>query len=179
MTIRSRRKWIIDFGEMAEGEAALFEAPFEYLRAHEKKHREGVRNELERTRWWQHGRVARDMRKAIERLGKFIATPRHSKHRMFSWVDSQVVPDSALVVFARQDDYFLGILHSRVREFGQEQRVRRSVKLRAGSVTHLKHASTPIPSLGRPAPNPPRRNPPSSAPSQTPHANLFACATPG
>ncbi len=116
ITMRSRRRWIIDFGEMDEEEAALFEAPFEYLRVHEKQHRDGVRNLLERTRWWQHGRVASEMRAAVEGLQRFIATPRHSKHRLFAWVGSEVVPDSALVVFAREDDYFLGILHSRIHE---------------------------------------------------------------
>ncbi len=94
----------------------MFEAPFEYLRVHEKPHRDGVRNPLERARWWQHGRVAGEMRAATEELGRFIATPRHSKHRMFTWVESYVVPDSALVVFAREDDYFFGVLHSRIHE---------------------------------------------------------------
>jgi type II restriction/modification system DNA methylase subunit YeeA len=116
ITMRSRRKWIIDFGEMDESEAALFEAPFEYLRVHEKPHRDGVRNPLERNRWWQHGRVAGEMRAATDGLRRFIATPRHSKHRMFTWVDSQVVPDSALVVFAREDEYFFGVLHSQIHE---------------------------------------------------------------
>jgi type II restriction/modification system DNA methylase subunit YeeA len=116
ITIRSRRKWIIDFGEMDEEEAALFEAPFEYLRTHEKPHRDGVRNLLERARWWQHGRVAGEMRTAVNGLRRFIATPRHSKHRIFTWVASEVVPDSALVVFASEDNYFLGILHSRIHE---------------------------------------------------------------
>jgi len=116
ITMRSRRKWIIDFDEMDEAEAALFEAPFEYLRVHEKKHRDGVRNPLERSRWWQHGRVAREMRVAVSGLRRFIATPRHSKHRIFTWVDSHVIPDSALVVFAREDDYFFGVLHSQIHE---------------------------------------------------------------
>lgn len=116
ITMRSRRKWIIDFGEMDEAEAALFEAPFEYLRVHEKHHRDAVRNPLERARWWQHGRVAREMRAAIHGLRRFIATPRHSKHRMFTWVNSEVVPDSALVAFAREDEYFFGVLHSQIHE---------------------------------------------------------------
>jgi len=34
----------------------------------------------------------------------------------FLWLDKTVVPDSALVVFARDDDYFLGALHSRAHE---------------------------------------------------------------
>jgi type II restriction/modification system DNA methylase subunit YeeA len=116
ITMRSRQKWIIDFGEMKEEEAALYESPFEYLRINEKQHRDGVRNPLERTRWWQHGRVASEMRAAVADLSRYIATPRHSKYRVFTWVGVEVVPDSALVVFARDDDYFMGILHSNVHE---------------------------------------------------------------
>jgi type II restriction/modification system DNA methylase subunit YeeA len=116
ITMRSRKRWIIDFGEMDETDAALYEAPFEYLRVHEKPHRDGVRNSLERERWWQHGRIAGDMREALGPLSRFIATPRHSKYRVFVWVRTEVIPDSALVVFAREDDYSFGLLHSRVHE---------------------------------------------------------------
>jgi hypothetical protein len=116
ITGRTREKWIIDFGEMGEREAALYEAPFEYLRIHEKHHRDGVRNPLERARWWQHGRIAGEMRAAIGGLTKYVATPRHSKHRIFTWVGAQVVPDSALVVFATESDYFFGVLHSQLHE---------------------------------------------------------------
>jgi type II restriction/modification system DNA methylase subunit YeeA len=116
ITMRSRQRWIIDFGEMKEEEAAQYEVPFEYLRIHEKQHRDGVRNPLERIRWWQHGRVAGEMRAAVAGLSRYIATPRHSKYRVFTWVGAEVVPDSALVVFARDDDYFMGILHSNVHE---------------------------------------------------------------
>jgi hypothetical protein len=49
-------------------------------------------------------------------INRYIATPRHSKHRLFLWLDQAIVPDSALVVFARADDYFLGALHSRIHE---------------------------------------------------------------
>ena len=39
-----------------------------------------------------------------------------SKHRVFVWLDSAVLPDCQLIVFAREDDYFFGILHSRAHE---------------------------------------------------------------
>ena len=46
----------------------------------------------------------------------YIATPRVSKHRLFVWVSADTLPDSAVIAFARDDDYFLGILHSRIHE---------------------------------------------------------------
>ena len=39
-----------------------------------------------------------------------------SKHRLFVWVPPQTLPDSAVVAFARDDDYFFGVLHSSVHE---------------------------------------------------------------
>ena len=35
---------------------------------------------------------------------------------MFAWLDSKVVPDSRLYVFARDDDYFFGVLQSHIHE---------------------------------------------------------------
>jgi hypothetical protein len=37
------------------------------------------------------------------------ATP----HRIFTWLPTEVLPDSHLIVFAYQDDYHFGVLHSR------------------------------------------------------------------
>jgi hypothetical protein len=45
-----------------------------------------------------------------------LATPRVSKHRLFVWLDTVVLPDCQLFAFACGDDYFLGVLHSRVHE---------------------------------------------------------------
>ena len=39
-----------------------------------------------------------------------------SKYRLFSWLDGQTLADSATIVFARDDDYTFGVLHSRVHE---------------------------------------------------------------
>jgi hypothetical protein len=52
------------------------------------------------------------MRIALAKLKRFIATPRVSKYRAFVWLDQAVLPDCQLIVFARDDDYFFGLLHS-------------------------------------------------------------------
>jgi hypothetical protein len=56
------------------------------------------------------------MRRALAPLSRFIVTPRVAKHRLFAWLNSTVVPDSRLVVVARDDDTAFGILHSRHHE---------------------------------------------------------------
>jgi hypothetical protein len=110
--------WIIDFGvNMSEHEAALYEAPFEYVRTHVKPKRDLTKRERRRRLWWIHAETHPAMRSAIGRLSHFIATSSVSKHRLFAWLDSSTLPDHALIVFARDDDYFFGVLHSRAHEF--------------------------------------------------------------
>jgi len=114
---RPRGAWIIDFGPaMAEGEAALYEAPFERVRDLVRPSRAGLRIERRARLWWIHQAPANEMRLAIEPLSRYIATIRHSKHRLFVWLDLRTLPDSALIVIARDDDYTFGVLHSRVHE---------------------------------------------------------------
>ena len=56
------------------------------------------------------------MRDALERMDQFIVTTRVSKHRLFVKKPRGVLADSSLYVFARADDYFFGVLHSRIHE---------------------------------------------------------------
>ena len=110
----SRDMWIIDFGvDMSEDEAALYEAPFEYVVANVKQER--VRNNRRRYAelWWIHAEARPGMRQAIDDLERYIGTSMVSRHRMFAWLDGDVLPDATIIVFARDDDYFFGILQSR------------------------------------------------------------------
>ena len=72
---------------MPESEAAMYEAPFEYVVANVKPER--IKNRMRRRAeyWWLHGSTAPQMRQAISGLSRYIVTSQVSKHRMFSWVD--------------------------------------------------------------------------------------------
>ena len=114
---KSRNRWIIDFGvNMQENDAALYEAPFEYILAKVKPERDSHRDLRLKKYWWLHGRPRIEMRQALKGLSRYIVTSQVSSHRFFSHVDGKVLPDKTLVVFARDDDYFFGVLHSRVHE---------------------------------------------------------------
>jgi type II restriction/modification system DNA methylase subunit YeeA len=117
ITRRPRDMWIIDFGvDMPEVEASLYEAPFEYVRQHVKPERERNNREIYRERWWIHVEPRSGMRAALGGLSRFICTPRVAKHRLFAWLGGSTLPDSRIFVFARSDDYFFGVLHSRIHE---------------------------------------------------------------
>nr|MDP9473895.1 class I SAM-dependent DNA methyltransferase [Chloroflexota bacterium] len=115
VTRRPRNMWIIDFGVgMPEHEAMLYEAPFEYAVAHVKPER--VKSKSTIREWWLHERPRVEMRTALAGLPRFLGTARVAKHRLFAWLDGSTLPDSQIIVFARDDDYFFGVLHSRAHE---------------------------------------------------------------
>ena len=116
ITGRPRGMWIIDFGILTREEAALFEAPFEYVNSQIRPTREKNRDRQRRTYWWRLGRSGEDLRVATSNIARFIVTPRVSKHRLFVWTESTTLPDSAVVAVANDDDYTFGVLHSRFHE---------------------------------------------------------------
>ena len=117
ITGRSRNAWAIDFGaSMPMSEAALYEAPFEYARAHVQPFRAGSRRAAYAERWWLPMEARPGMRRALARLERYIATPITSKHRLFVWVDVHTLPLVPVTAIARDDDYTFGILQSRVHE---------------------------------------------------------------
>src|SRR5208337_2429649 len=56
------------------------------------------------------------MRSKVSALERYLATTVVSKHRIFIWLSSVILPDHALFVVTREDDSTFGILHSRVHE---------------------------------------------------------------
>ncbi len=113
----SQDNWIVDFGpNMPLEEAAFYEAPFEYVRRHVKPIRDLNPRKSYRERWWLHTEPRQGLRAKLANLTRYICTPSVAKHRVFVWADHSVVPDHKLVVFARDDDFFFGVLHSKAHE---------------------------------------------------------------
>jgi len=56
------------------------------------------------------------MQSALLGKKRFIATPRISKHRIFAWLNQEDLANDGTIVFARDDDYFFGVLHSKPHE---------------------------------------------------------------
>ena len=117
VTRRPSDKWIVDFGwSMVQEEAALYEAPFQHAKDRVYPKRQTNRRESYRENWWRHVEPRQGMWRALDGLSRYIATPRVAKHRLFTWLDIRIRPDSQLIVIARDDDVTFGILHSRFHE---------------------------------------------------------------
>ena len=115
VTRRNRCMFIVDFGVgLPKAEASHYEAPFSYLLRVVKPERDESRSTV--GVWWQHERARPDMRQFLAPLPCFMATVAVSKHRLFVWMESPTQPDHAVFAFARADDYFFGVLHSRFHE---------------------------------------------------------------
>jgi hypothetical protein len=71
------------------------------------------------------------MRAALASLTRYIATPLVAKHRIFVWVPVHVVPENLVIAVARDDDYFMGVLQSKVHELWAR-----------GTGTHLREAES-------------------------------------
>ncbi len=113
---RPSGKWIVDFGEMERSDAALYEAPFEYVLMEVKPEREQNRDRQRRERWWRLGRSGAAMRNALVGLRRFIATPETSKYRLFVWLPAGTMPSHKLYAIARDDDASFGLLCSKFHE---------------------------------------------------------------
>ena len=117
LTSRPAGKWIIDFGwTMSDGDAALYEEPFRWVKEYVYPVRQENRRKAYREYWWRHVEPRQGMWRALDGLSRYLATPRVAKHRLFVWCDARICPDSALIVIARDDDTTFGILHSRFHE---------------------------------------------------------------
>jgi hypothetical protein len=117
VTRRLRGMFTIDFGlERSAAESACYELPFAHIDQHVRPERVKNNRALYAKNWWRHVEPRPGMLKAIESLPRFLLTARVAKHRLFTWMKAPTLPDSQVFAFARDDDYFFGVLHSRFHE---------------------------------------------------------------
>ena len=150
ITDRSRGMWIIDFNDMSSEQAALYEAPFEYVNTHVRPSRIGNKRRHYADFWWIHMEPRPGMRQALQGLDRYIVTPTAAKHRLFVWLSSEVLPDHQLIAIARDDDYTFGVLHSRFHEVWS---LVKGTHLGVTPATPPPPASRPSPSRSRMATN--------------------------
>ena len=103
---------------MPRGSSRQYEAPFEYVREHVKpdarRRIDGAAyREIVVAVWQTQARPARCLAGRCRDSSSRRGTP--STAFSSGWTPS-VLPDDATVVFAREDDYFFGVLHSKVHE---------------------------------------------------------------
>ncbi len=63
--------------------------------------------------WWLFGKPRPDLRPAINGLARYIATVETAKHRVFTFLPCEMIPDNKLIVIGSDDAVLLGVLQSR------------------------------------------------------------------
>lgn len=117
ITQKTGQLWIVDFPpHFNQEQSALYELPFEHVLRFVKPVRDQNRRAMRARNWWLLGDPQKAMRDSIMPLPYFLGTARVAKHRLFVWFTKEILPTDQVVVFARSDDYFFGVLHSRLHE---------------------------------------------------------------
>jgi hypothetical protein len=169
---RNRSMWIIDFGgDRTEHQSSLFEEPFQFVVNNIKQERLGNNDRRLRESWWRHGIVQELARSAARTLPRIIVSPRVSKYRLFCFATKPTLPDDQLIVFARSDDYFFGVLHSSVHELWAR---RQGTQLREAESGFRYTPTTCFETFPRPWP--PRPEPPAGTKHRPLHDAIAAAA---
>lgn len=122
LTARSRGVMVIDlFGLDADEVRARFPEVYQHLTLKVKAVREAIAAKSGTkdaasyaTLWLVFGKPRSELRPALVGLQRYFVTPVTQKHRVFQFLDSSVIADDALMVFALPDAWLFGVMHSSI-----------------------------------------------------------------
>ncbi|MCX7375416.1 MAG: class I SAM-dependent DNA methyltransferase [Alphaproteobacteria bacterium] len=113
ITGHPRNAMVIDLLGLDEGEVReRFPEVYQYLLQTVRQERILNSRATYRDNWWLFGEPRRELRPALRHQIRYIATTETSKHRVFQFVDSEILPDNMIVVIAAEDAYVLGAMQS-------------------------------------------------------------------
>lgn len=87
---------------------------YQHLLETVKVDRDTARRKKVRENWWLFEESRPGLRRSIESLDRYIATVETTKHRAFSFVGANVIPDQKLRVISSDDASLLAILSSKI-----------------------------------------------------------------
>ncbi len=116
----SQEKYIIDFYGLTDSEARtqhpqIFQIVLDRVKP-ERDAKVGRSKDADEyaKKWWLFAKTRSRFRPALNDIGKYIGTCRTAKHRIFTFIDSKVIPDAKIIAIALEDTFHLGILSSRI-----------------------------------------------------------------
>jgi SAM-dependent methyltransferase len=110
----SRNICVIDLFGLSEAKVQqeyprLYQWVFERV----KPERDQNNRAVYREKWWIFGEPRANFRPALHNLNRYVATVETAKHRVFTFLEKDVLPDNMLIAIALEDAYFLGVLSSK------------------------------------------------------------------
>ncbi|HEY5956462.1 MAG TPA: type IIL restriction-modification enzyme MmeI [Polyangiaceae bacterium] len=112
------QRFVIDFRDWSLEEAACFPYALAILDERVRPQRERLKSTGadadHRRYWWRFANTRRELREQAERMPRFLATGRVSKHSTFAFVPSDWTPSEQVVVFPLPNATAFAVLQSRV-----------------------------------------------------------------
>ncbi|MDO6391304.1 class I SAM-dependent DNA methyltransferase [Pontibacter sp. BT731] len=93
---------------------SLYPELYQHILLNVKPHRDENKRAAIRDKWWIFAEPRKTIRKALNGLERYIATPQTAKHRVFQFLDIDIMPDDKLIAFALDDAFQLGVLSSKI-----------------------------------------------------------------
>lgn len=115
LTGRSREAYVIDlFGLTADDARKRYPATFQQVLEQVKPDRDHNNRATYREKWWIFGEPRTDWRTTSDGLSRYIVTVETAKHRVFTMLDSAVLPDNMLVCIGDAEASTLAVLSSQI-----------------------------------------------------------------
>jgi len=114
LTAHPRGVMVIDlFGLSAEAVRRDFPEVYQHVTERVKPERDTNNRASYRDNWWIFGEPRRELRPALAGLPRFIVTVETAKHRIFQFVEAEVLADNKLICIASAEAAVLATLVSR------------------------------------------------------------------
>lgn len=115
VTGRSRGLMVIDlFGLTADDVRRRFPEVYQHILATVKPERDKNNRVTYAENWWVFGEPRKDLRPALAKLSRYIATVDTAAHRIFQFFDKSIICADTMIVIASDAAYHLGILSSQI-----------------------------------------------------------------
>ncbi|TSE27808.1 type IIL restriction-modification enzyme MmeI [Tepidimonas aquatica] len=115
LTDKPRGVLVIDLFGLTEDEVRrCHPAIYQWVLERVKPERDQNKRASYRNNWWIFGEPRREWRSMSAGLPRYIATVETAKHRLFQFLEADILPDNMLVNIAITDAYHLGVLSSRI-----------------------------------------------------------------
>lgn len=114
LTQNPRGVKVIDlFGLKSDEVRRLYPSVYQWIRERVKPERDQNNRASYRDSWWIFGEARKDWRAMSDGLPHYIATVETSKHRLFTVLDKDILPDNKLINIALDESSKFGVLTSR------------------------------------------------------------------
>jgi hypothetical protein len=112
---KSRDVLVIDLFGLSENEVRnKYPQAYQWVYDRVKPERDKNNRASYKEKWWIFAEPRASFRPALKSTNQYIGTTQTSKHRIFVFIDSRIIPDQKICAIALDDSYFLGILSSQI-----------------------------------------------------------------